>query len=356
METLVFTGNSRKGGISVAAINELGKLVFADPVLPEEGVAPLALHPNQRFLYGVVRTRSPHELVTFAIDGAAKTLRPVGAIPVPVDITYLTVDPAGLNILAASYGGGETLVYALAPTGQAQPFPLSRLHPERNPHGINCTADGRFVFVPALGHDQIVQFAFDAASGRLTPNSPAALPFPRNAGPRHLVFSPDRRHVYALMELSGDVATLALDAATGTLTQLGSAALLPPERALPPSSYTPPTNAPAGPNSPTPVVWAADIGVTPDGRFVYASERTNSTVSCFRRDVYSGRLDFAGVFDVDTQPRSFAIDPWGRYLIAAGEKTGTLGVFAIDAATGGLSLLDRQDIGVAPNWVTVMVC
>ncbi len=355
MQTLVFVGNSKGGGVSVASLDARGKLGFADPVLAEEGISPLAPHPNGKFLYGAVTTRTPNEIVSFAIDHGARKLHPVASIPVPVDVTYLTVDPAGLNLLAASYGCGEVLAYALAPSGQAQPFPLSRLHPERNPHGVNCSADGRFVFVPALGHDQILQYAFDAASGRLTPNSPACLPCPRNAGPRHLAFSPDRRHVYALMELSGDVVTLAFDAAAGTLTRLDATALLPAERALPPSSYTPPLNAPAGPNSPVPVIWAADIGITPDGRFVYASERTNSTISCFARDIHSGRLDFAGVFDVERQPRSFSIEPWGKRMVVAGEKSGTLGVYAIDAATGGLSLLDRQNVGVAPNWVTTLM-
>jgi 6-phosphogluconolactonase len=102
-------------------------------------------------------------------------------------------------------------------------------------------------------------------------------------------------------------------------------------------------------------VWAADIGITPDGRFVYASERTNSTISCFRRDIYSGRLDYAGIFDVDAQPRSFAIDSTGRHLIVAGEKSGTLGAFAIDVETGALARTDSQTIGDAPNWVCTLL-
>lgn len=358
MKTFIFVGNSKKGGISLAQLTENGVLAFAPPVLPEEGLAPLALHPNQKFLYAAARTRSPHELITFAIDrggDTAPTLHPIAFTQVPADLTYLTVDPSGLNLLSVSYANGEILAHALAPTGQVQPFPLTRLHPERNPHGINCTADGKHVFVPALGRDEILQFTFDAQTGTLTPNSPAALPFPKNAGPRHLAFSPDRRQVYALMELSGEITTLALDSATGTLTPQSSVALLPPERTLPPSSYTPPRNAVAGGNSPAPVMWAADIGITPDARFVYASERTNSTISCFRRDPYSGRLDFADIFDVEAQPRSFSIDPWGRYLVVAGEKSGTLGSYAINPETGALSLRDRQKIGEAPNWVTTMI-
>lgn len=356
MKTLVFVGNSLKGGISVATPDAREKLAFSAPVLPEEGVAPLALHPNRRFLYAVVRTRDPHEIAAFAVDGGAGTLHLLASVPVPASLVYLTVDPAGRNLLSASYADGEVLVHALSPDGPVQPHPLARLHPDRNPHGINATADGRFVFVPALGHDQILQYAFDAASGRLTPNSPPALAFPRNAGPRHLAFSPDRRQAYALMELSGRIDTLGLDPAAGTLARLDSVPLLPPGKELPPSSYTPPRNSVAGGNSPTPVMWAADIGLTPDGRFVYASERTNSTISCFRRDPYSGRLDFASLHEVEKQPRSFAVDPWGKRLFVAGEKSGTLGAYAVDAETGGLTLLDSQPVGEAPNWVTAVVC
>lgn len=358
MKTLVFTANSKKGGISVATLDEHGKLVFAKPVLEKEGVAPLAVHPNQRFLYAAVRTREPNEIVSFAIDPAADTLHLIGAAPLPagVGVAYLSVDPTGMNLLSASYAAGEVFVHAIAPGGQAQAAPLTRLHPERNPHGINCSPDGKFAFVPALGQDRVLQYRFDAASGSLTPNAPAGLAFPRNAGPRHLIFSPDRRHAYVLTELSGRVATLAFDAANGTLSHLGDVALLPPERALPASSYTPPRNANAGGNSPVPVMWAADIGATPDGRFVYASERTNSTISCFARDIYSGRLDFVSITEVEAQPRGFAIDPWGRYLLVSGEKSGGLGVFAINRDTGALSFIDRHDTGEAPNWVSVIVC
>lgn len=355
MNTIIFVGNSKKGGISVATAGGDGKLDFAPAVMPEEGIAPLAVHPNQRFLYGVIKTRVPNEIATFVIDPGARTLHCVGTVPVPVFFTYLSVDPSGRNLLGVSYGDGEALVYALAPTGQAQEFPLSRMHVERNPHGVNCSPDGRFVFVPALGQDRVLQYRFDAACGSLTPNAPAAVPFPRNAGPRHMVFSPDRRQAYVLTELSGHVATLTFDAATGGLTFQDSACMLPPERALPASSYTPPRNANMGSNASSPVMWAADIGITPDGRFVYASERRNSTISRFRRDVYSGRLDFAGIDDVDAQPRSFAVCPRGRHMIVAGEKSGTLSVFGIDPATGGLSLCDRQTIGDAPNWVSALL-
>ncbi len=189
MKPLILTANSQKGGISVATLRDRNKLAFAPSVLPEEGIAPLALHPNRRFLYAAVRTRTPNEILTFAIDAAGETLHLLASIPVPVDVTYLAVDPAGLTLLAVSYGDGEILAYALSPDGFAQTNPLSRLHPERNPHGVNCSADGKFVFIPALGHDQILQYRFDAASGALTPNSPPSLPFPRNAGPSSCLFA-----------------------------------------------------------------------------------------------------------------------------------------------------------------------
>ena len=355
MKTLVFVGNSKKGGISIATVDK-SKLVFSNPALPEEGIAPLAVHPNRKYLYAAVRSRTPNEIVTFAIDADGQALHPVSSIPVPVTVTYLTVDPSGLNLLAVSYADGEILVYALSPNGPAQPNPLERLHPERNPHGIHCALAGNHVFVPALGHDKILQYTFDPASGRLAPTSPPALPFPKNAGPRHLAFSPDRRHVYALTELSGTIATLGIDPATGALTHLGTTGILPPERALPPSSYTPPGNANAGGNSPTPVMWAADIGITPDGNFLYASERTNSTISCFARDQYSGRLDFVSIAETEHQPRSFAVDAWGRRLFVAGEKANTLAVLAIDQKTGALSPLDRHPVGDTPSWVATITC
>jgi 6-phosphogluconolactonase len=167
----------------------------------------------------------------------------------------------------------------------------------------------------------------------LTPNSPPAVKTQRGAGPRHFVFHPNRRLVFGVDELDATVNAYRLDAA-GTLTLLASTSILPPGF----------TGKP----------WAADVHLTPDGRFLYASERTSSTIAGFRVDAASGKLSLVGSYPTETQPRGFGIDPRGRWLLSAGEKSNGVRVHEIDPSSGALHARSRLTVGQDPNWVEIV--
>ncbi len=100
--------------------------------------------------------------------------------------------------------------------------------------------------------------------------------------------------------------------------------------------------------------WAADLHLTPDGRFLYASERTSSTLAAFRVDGGSGNLVPIGHYPAETQPRGFNIDPDGRFLVVAGEESNGVSVYAIDGQTGVLRQGSHLDVGLAPTWVEII--
>lgn len=354
MKTMVYVANSKQGGIDSFRLDAGdGRLTKEKRYMGEHGLSPLAVSPDRRFLYAVARTETP-SVAAFAIDSGTGELHLLNTAPAGLGIAYMSVDAGGRFLLAASYHGGFVKVWALGRGGMIQPEPVCHLQPGRNPHCIVLDASNRYAYVPVLGNDQIAQYRFDAASGMLTPNQPPAVSTPREAGPRHLILSPDNRFAYLLNELSGELVRYGLDQRTGVLTEHQSVPILPPERALPASTYTPPTNSPAGGNSPTPVIWAADIRMTPDSRFVYVSERTGSTLSCFALDAVSGRADLCGVVDVEKQPRGFAIDDFGRYLLVAGEASNHLACHAVNGENGQLTFVERYETGVAPNWVEIV--
>jgi len=100
--------------------------------------------------------------------------------------------------------------------------------------------------------------------------------------------------------------------------------------------------------------WAADIHGRPDGRFVYACERRSSTIAAFAVDAASGRLSLVGHVPTQAQPRSFAIDPSGRWLVTAGQLSNRIDVHAIDAASGTLAKHGEMAVGRNPNWVEIV--
>ncbi|MNG10037.1 6-phosphogluconolactonase [compost metagenome] len=100
--------------------------------------------------------------------------------------------------------------------------------------------------------------------------------------------------------------------------------------------------------------WGADIHLTPDGRFLYTSERASSLLSLFGVDEEDGALTLLGHFPTESCPRGFAIDHSGHYLIATGQKSHSLAVHRIAAQTGELSLSSRQHVGEGAMWVRVL--
>jgi len=154
----------------------------------------------------------------------------------------------------------------------------------------------------------------------------------------------------------GTVTTFSLDGTTGRLTELGSASGLPADTKLGPGL---PRGAVGGPSSPPPRdtandIWAADIHMTPDGRFLYISERTSSTLGAFGVASETGKLTYLRSTPTEKQPRGFAVDPRGRFLVAVGEKSESISVYGIDQTSGALSLLQRAPGGRGANWVEIV--
>ncbi len=242
-------------------------------------------------------------------------------------------------------------VNAVGADGRVAGEPLQVIPTGRNAHSILIDNTNRFVYVPHLGTDQVFQFVFDEKTGRLTSNTPAVVQMKSTTGPRHFIVSHDNRFVYLLNELVATVTTLSLDGRTGLLTELSAASALPPDTKLVPGA---PRGGGGPPRNTDNDIWAADLHLTPDGRFLYASERTSSTLAAFAVDAATGKLTWLGSTPTEKQPRGFAIDPKGRFLVASGEKSDTISVYAIDQATGALRLLQKYPTGKGSNWVEIV--
>jgi 6-phosphogluconolactonase len=215
-----------------------------------------------------------------------------------------------------------------------------------NAHSIQIDAANRHVLIPCLGGDVVLQWRFDVVTGKLIANSPDAVRVEKGAGPRHFVFHPNNRRVYLLNELDASVYVFDYDAESGTLSELQTMSALPTDFSGPPFGM-PGISTNGGPK-------AADLHVSPDGRFLYASERTTSTLAAFRIDLDSGRLEHIDSFATEKTPRGFNIDPTGRYLLAVGQGSDHLAAYAVDQETGRLTEKQRYAMGQGPNWVEIL--
>jgi len=353
--TFVYVSNADDGDIGTYTLQADGALTAGPRVPAAKVVMPMALSPDKRFLYAGVRSR-PYSVHAYAIDAATGALRPLGASPLAESFPYISLDRTGRYLFGASYGANLISVNAVGADGRVGATPLQVIPVGRNAHSIRVDGTNKFAFVPTLGNDSVFQLTFDAATGRLASSTPAVALMKAGTGPRHFVTSADNKFVYVLSELLATVTTFSLDAGTGLLTEMGSVSGLPADTKLGPGAPRGAVGAPGGPppRNTDNDIWAADIHLTPNGKFLYITERTSSTLSAFIVDGATGKVNYTGGVPTEKQPRGFAIDPKGRFLIAAGEKSDTISVYAIDSATGALRLLQQYPTGKGANWVEIV--
>ncbi|MDY0745773.1 beta-propeller fold lactonase family protein [Paucibacter sp. R3-3] len=320
----VYVSNAESGDIAVLRLDD-GQLHPLQTVAAGGELMPMARCGERLY---VARRSEPREALSFAI-GADGTLTQIGAGPLPHSMAYIATDRSGRWLLSASYGGNLVAVNAIDEAGivgaTVQIVPTGP-----NAHAIQCDASNRQVLATSLGGGVLMRFDFDPASGRLSLRDTVA---PHTgASPRHFRFGADGRFVYLLGELDGMIDVL--DAAT--LATLQTASLLTPDFSGEP--------------------WAADLQLTPDGRFLYASERRSSLLAGFRIDPASGLLGLIGHTPTEAQPRGFAITPDGGWLLSVGQRSERLRVFAIDAETGALQPTAEAPVGRGANWIEVFPC
>jgi 6-phosphogluconolactonase len=225
----------------------------------------------------------------------------------------------------------------------------------RYAHSILADPSNRFVYSANLGSDQIMQLIFDEKRGVLTSNKPAVMKTPADSGPRHLAFSPNNKFFYALHELDGMVRAYALDNQTGLLQEIQSISSVPRNADLLSGKATTGIgSAQYASSADKPRIKTSDIHITPDGKFLYASERTTSTLAAFAVDSVTGKLRYINSFDTENQPRGFNIDPRGNFLLSAGTKSGYCLVHKINRETGELQPLKRFLVGKDPNWIEIV--
>jgi 6-phosphogluconolactonase len=346
----VYVSNAEDGDISTYRMQrETGTLQPGPRVPVAPMVMPMTVSRDRRFLFVAARS-NPFSVVTLSIDPQTGALAPLASSPLPESMCYISLDRTGRYLFAASYHASLVSVHAVGSDGRVSAPPLQVITTGRHAHSVRIDESNRYVFVPTLGTDAVFQFIFDAQSGRLASNTPPLVLEKPGTGPRHMITSPDNRFVFVANEMAGTVTTLALDGETGLLTEIDSASGVPPNANLVPGTVR---GSQPGRNTDRDI-WAADVHITPDGRFLYLSERTTSTLARFAVAAATGKLTYLGSTPTAKQPRGFAIEPSGRFLVASGENSATLSVYAIDTGSGELQLLEKYPTGKGANWVEIV--
>ncbi|MBF9237874.1 lactonase family protein [Hymenobacter sp. BT683] len=298
------------------------------------GASPtyLTLSEGQRFLYAVNETQTfrgmkSGSVRSYAVDRRTGNLTLLNEQPsTGASPCYISLDRSGKAALVANYVGGNVSLLPVLADGQLAPPSSTSQHAGKGPHQnqdgahahcIIADPANAYAFAVDLGTDRVYRYRLNAAQGQLTQMAEPAFVARPGAGPRHLTFHPNGKRAYLINELNSTITALDYDAA-GQFREHQTLSALP-------VGY-------AGANS------CADIHVSPDGRFLYASNRGHNSIAVFSIDAASGTL--TSVQDVDTQgktPRNFTLDPSGRLLLVANQNSNNIVTFRVDQKTGQLT-------------------
>lgn len=306
-----------------------------------EGKSPnfLVLHPNNRVLYSIYSegTLSNNEgkgsVMSYRVDPVTGLLTKLneqsseGRGP-----AHISIDPKGKFAYVSNYGGGSFVVYpinedgSLGKASDVVQHEGSSAHPTRQQrphvHSAIPSNDGKYVYVSDLGIDKIMIYEVSDEGKLRAAKSPYASNVP-TSGPRHFAIHPNGKFGFSAEELSSTIASFEINSQTGELTALERVTMLP-------SGFQ-------GENS------AADIHVSPDGKYLYASNRGHESIVIFSIDQKTGKLKL--VDHESTQgkhPRNFYIDPSGKFVFVANMNTDNVVLYQRDSVSGKLTPVGDQ--------------
>ncbi len=327
-----YTSGANDDGIYVYKFNtETGDNSFVSSI-KTSNPSFLAISANQKYVYAVNETADTTRftvtgyIAAFAFNKASGTLSFLnkqesgGKHP-----CYVAIDKSGKWVFAGNYSSGSVAVLPVKPNGMLDSAKQVIQHEgssvvegrqeEPHVHATFLSPDNKTLYVPDLGIDKLMIYKFDNRSGNLSEgNMPFMITEP-GAGPRHFDIHPNGKYAYLMQELTGIVSVYRI-LKDGSLESIQDISGLPREYIGP--------------------VGSADIHVSPDGKFLYCSNRGESnTLGILQVDPKTGWLTWVG--DQSTMgktPRNFNFDPTGNFLLVANQNSNDIVIFKRDKQTG----------------------
>lgn len=324
---------------------DTGSLTQASSTDLPGNAGPMAFSPDGSFVYAAVTGLADNKAGVVTLSRSES-----GALAVKKTATimnrapYIRVSKDGTVLLAAHYGPGDVTTYRITDglcTGEL----LDHKVTDKTAHCIEIDPSGKFVFVPHTSPNKVYQFRLNSKTGKLTPNDPPFVSGPDEDHlyhqPRHYAHHPTLNMAFTSNERGGGISSWKFNADKGTLELKQTLSTLPPDF--------------EGNSA------AADINITPNGRFAYVSNRDvtkrkegepgQDTLAGFSINPETGDMKLIGYFPTAQFPRAFCIDLTGKFLYAAGQRSDELFAYSIDQKTGVLKHIGTYQTGGTPIWV-----
>lgn len=325
------------------ATGQLGNLTLAAETPRPSFLAVAPAHDGHRSLFAVNAVKSPTASVTtFDLELSTGALRQrsrvssSGAGP-----CYVSVDRTGKAAFVANYWGATIASYTIQSDGTlSNPVdsfdyreprfghqgPNTVRQEQPHPHSVHLSPDNRYLIVNDLGNDALTVYSVDPANGHLAPSSPLLIPMRAGSGPRHIAFHPNKRWVYCINELDSTLDRLEWNEMHGSSSSPARATLVN-------ANATVSTLAKDFKGTST----ASEVMISPDGHFLYASNRGEDTLVVFAIGKEGALSEVQRITCGGKTPRHFAFDPSFRWILCGNQDSASVTSFRRNHATGRLS-------------------
>jgi 6-phosphogluconolactonase len=327
--TFLYVSMAPEQKIQIYRLEADGKLTAIDAVAVEGTPGCLSVDPKKTHLFATLRSTST--LASFDIDGATGKLKPLSTAALGAkgdNAAFVRTDLSGRWLISASYTGGKVVVHRVE-NGKIQSPAVQTLETAKTAHCVGIDPENRWVFVPHVSLNAILQFHQDLATGKLVEAGKAEAGADM-AGPRHLTFHPTQPWAYTSDEVKNTITAYRYDPSKGLQAVQNLTTL--------PSDFKDKNTT-------------AEVKVHPSGKFVWVSNRGHDSLAGFAIDAKTGNLTPLGQTRTEQTPRSFEIDPDGRHLFSAGEGSGKLAVYQVETDSGKLTPIRVLDVGKSVTWV-----
>ncbi|HEU0111061.1 MAG TPA: lactonase family protein [Flavisolibacter sp.] len=321
--------NGKSIGIYVYQFNN-GRAMIVDSV-KTSNPSYLAVSPHKDFVYAVNEDAEPGvggKVSAFSFDALSGKLKLINQQKSYGDHPcYISVDKTGKWVMVGNYSSGSVAVLPVEKNGSLGEAVSTITHQgssinkqrqqSAHVHATVVSPDNHAVLVPDLGIDKMMVYPFDPSTGKLDSAKLIAVNLEKGSGPRHVEFHPNGKWIYLVQELSGTIT--AFRYSKKTIAKVQTISTLP--KAFN-QSFT-----------------SADIHVSPDGKFLYASNRDSSnTIAIFKINMASGRLELLGhQATLGKTPRNFNFDPSGDFLLVANQRSDEIVIYSRNKTTGLLT-------------------
>lgn len=324
-----YTQGTKSEGIYSLILSDKGKLESIKLLAKTDNPSYLAFSPDKKYVYAANETGKESAVSAFRFDKENESLTFLNSLPVTGNPCHLSCSDK--HVITANYSGGSISVFERGKDGLLSEKVQEIVQPKKNfgnnhfgmsnVHQVLFSPDSSFLMVTNLGSDHVYTYVYHPDSANNVLEEKYQIKVQKGSGPRHLVFTRNGRYLYLVQELNGGI-TVFSATKDGKLNIIQETTLITDR---------------------TKKFAAAEIALSPDEKFLYASDRIETNnITCFKVSKENGTLSFVEqVYTDGVNPRFFTLTNDGKYIIVGNQQTNNIVIFQRNRNNGKLKKINE---------------